>query len=327
MIRYKCIVSYCGKDYAGWQRQANVRSIQEEIESVLKRITTEDITIVGSGRTDAGVNAKGQVFHFDTSVDMTPYKWKWAINGYLSKDIHLISIEKTDFLDHARFCVKAKQYDYSINLGEYNVFEKDNVYQYCRSLDVEKMQSASKCFIGTHDFSSFCSNSKKQTPNQIRTIYSIDFHMHNDVLTISFYGKGFLRYMVRMMVGALIEVGRGHLDEKDIKKILEEKSKTVPRKNAPSEGLTLVKVEYFKIFAMNERVVLREYLQEDNILDIPKYVFFNRQDDTIVARIYLQDSKEDNINIVILNETYTNDIHAVWEMYKNNLYTSCFQND
>lgn len=321
MIRYKCVVSYCGREYAGWQRQTNARSIQGEIEEVLKRITTEDITIVGSGRTDAKVNAKGQVFHFDTNLDMTPYKWKWAINGYLPKDIHLLSIEKTDFLDHARFSVKAKQYDYSINLGEYNVFEKDTVYQYCRPLNIDKMEEASKYLIGTHDFSSFCSNSLEQTPDQVRTVYSIDFNVQNNVLTMSFYGNGFLRYMVRMMAGELIEVGRGRIAPQDIKTILDAKSKTVRRKNAPAEGLTLVKVEYFKTYGLSDKVVFREYLQEDNIIDTPNYVFSSRQNGTIVARAYLEDSKKHNIKIVIQDESYKDDIHALLVAFSENDHT------
>ena len=162
MIRYKCIVSYCGANYAGWQRQNGVNSIQATIEDAIKIITVKDTTIVGSGRTDAKVNARGQVFHFDSDIDMSPYKWKGAINGFLPGDIHILSIEKVDDLFHSRFDVKEKKYTYRINMSEYDVFTKDTVYQYCRPLNVEKMIEASKCFLGTHDFTSYCSNSLEQ---------------------------------------------------------------------------------------------------------------------------------------------------------------------
>ncbi len=286
MIRYKCIVSYSGAAYAGWQRQKNVVSIQETIEQAIRIITQSDTYIVGSGRTDAKVNAKGQVFHFDTDVDMSCYKWKGALNGYLPRDIHILSIEKVDELFHARFGVKSKRYDYCINLGEYDVFTKDNVYQYCRPLDISRMKEASQYFIGTHDFTSFCSNSKELMEDQVRTIYDIQFHQEGDILRISYFGNGFMRYMVRMMSGELIEVGRGKIEPKQIQEYLEAKSKTVVRKNAPGEGLTLVQVDYYDILAVNDDYYVRSLRdeQEENLI----YVIACRKTDEIIGKIYLE---------------------------------------
>ncbi len=264
-MRYKCVVAYAGANYNGWQRQAKNRSIQEEIENVLERITRKEIRIHAAGRTDAKVNAKGQVFHFDTELEMTPYKWKGAMNGFLPKDIHVVSVEEVDHLFHARYCAKTKQYDYRINLGEYDVFEKDIAYQCPYALDVEAMKDASLVFVGRHDFSSFCANTYEETPDQVRTILSIDFKMEKDVLVISFYGKGFMRYMVRMLVAALIEVGRGNATKEDLQKMLDAKSKGINRKNARGEGLTLVSIDYIELIVENKDLIVREPFEEDEM--------------------------------------------------------------
>lgn len=266
MKRYKCVVSYLGRNYNGWQTQKHGASVQEEIERVIHDITRSDIRIVAAGRTDAKVNAKGQVFHFDTELEMTPYKWKGALNGHLPKDIHIVSVEEVDHLFHARFCAKEKRYDYKINLGEYNVFEKDFVYQCPYALDVDLMKQASKYFIGTHDFTSFCSNSKDEMEDQVRTVYDIVFQQDGDVLTISYYGQGFLRYMVRMMSAALIEVGRGMFEVSHVFEMLEAKSKTMTRKNANAEGLTLVEIKYFDLLAETPNILIREPLLHDPLL-------------------------------------------------------------
>lgn len=296
MIRYKCIVSYCGASYSGWQRQKDAPSVQETIEQAIRIITCEDTCIVGSGRTDAGVNALGQVFHFDSSIDMSCYKWKGALNRFLPNDIHILSMEKVDERFHARFGVKSKRYDYCINLGEYDVFTRDTVYQYCRKLDIEKMKEASKYFIGTHDFTSFCSNSKELMEDQVRTIYDIQFQLEGNILRISYYGNGFMRYMVRMMSGELIEVGRGKFLPHQIEEHLNAKSKTVVRKNAPSEGLTLVHVDYYDVLAINDEYYVRDLCdeKEDHLI----YVIAERKIDDIVGKIYLEEMMI--IKIVVL---------------------------
>ncbi|MBQ7992985.1 MAG: tRNA pseudouridine(38-40) synthase TruA [Solobacterium sp.] len=265
MKRYRCTVAYCGAAYSGWQSQRNGTSVQEQIESVLHDIAHAKINIIASGRTDAGVNASAQVFHFDTELEMTPRKWMGAINGHLPKDIHIMDVQETDHLFHARYCVRRKQYDYRINLGPYDVFTRDTAYQCPVKLDVEKMKEASKYLIGTHDFTSFNSNTLAETPNQVRTVYDIVFTREGNILKLSFHGKGFLRYMVRMMAAQLVEVGRGRLQPEDIQKMLEARSKTIARKNAPANGLTLEKVEYFEICALNEEVMIREFLADDDL--------------------------------------------------------------
>lgn len=263
MIRYKCTVAYVGSDYCGWQTQKNGNSVQEYIESALERIFDSPVRIMAAGRTDAGVSAWGQVFQFDSEKDIGERKLMGAINGFLPKNIHIRKVEKKDQLFHVRYCVKTKQYDYRINLGEYDVFTRDSAYQCPYPVDVRKMEEAAQYFIGTHDFTSFNSNSLKETPDQVRTIESITFHRDGDMLTISYRGRGFLRYMVRMMTAALLEVGRGRMEPENIKVLLEAKSKTVARRNAHPEGLTLKEITYFEVLAETAQLTVRGVLPED----------------------------------------------------------------
>ncbi|MBQ6451382.1 MAG: tRNA pseudouridine(38-40) synthase TruA [Solobacterium sp.] len=263
MKRYKCTVAYAGSRFAGWQTQKNNTSVQETIEEVLFSITGVPTKITGAGRTDAGVNAEGQVFHFDTDRVMTPYKWKGAMNAFLHPDIHIISVEEAEDTFHARYNVLSKQYDYRINLGEYDVLNRESVFQCPYKLNVEKMEEASRYFVGTHDFTSFNSTSLQEKPDQVRTVESIIFRREGDVLCISYTGRGFLRYMVRMMSGMLVEVGRGKIPPERIREILEERRKTTAVKNAPAEGLTLAKVNYYRVYAENDVLLVRDCLPED----------------------------------------------------------------
>ena len=265
MTRYKCIVSYVGDGYEGWQSQRKGNSVQEQIESALHEIAHAKINIIAAGRTDAGVSAWGQVFTFDSDMDLNARKWKGALNGHLPKDIRIRECETAEASFHVRYNVRWKQYDYKINLGEYNVFSCNQVYQCPIPLDIEKMEEASHCLVGTHDFSSFSANSWKDCPDQVRTIYAIDFSREKDVLNIRFKGTGFLRYMVRMMTAALIEVGRGRMSAADVKEMLDAKSKTIARRNAAPQGLTLYHVDYYQIPAINQKCMIREFLGEDNL--------------------------------------------------------------
>lgn len=292
MKRYKCTVAYIGAAYSGWQSQASGLGIQDFIEKALFRITGEKISVKASGRTDAGVSAKGQVFHFDTEKDMTPRKWMGAINTYLPKDIHILSVEEKDRLFHARYCVKMKQYDYRINLGPYDVFTRDTAYQCPVELNVEKMMEAARYLVGTHDFTSLNSSPLSEYPDQVRTVKDIVFRREGNILTISFYGKGFLRYMVRMMTAQLIEAGRGRIQPGDIQTILESRSRTSRRRNAPANGLILSKVEYFEVLALSAEYMVREVLDGDDTADFPgdiRYVFAERHSQKILGYYRAED--------------------------------------
>ena len=265
MIRLKCTVAYVGRAYDGWQSQKLGLSVQENIEAALHDICGKKTNITASGRTDAGVNAAGQVFHFDTERDMTPRKWMGALNGHLPDDIRILEVEIVPRTFHARYSVRWKRYDYCINLGPYDVFSKDWAYQSPVAMDPAVMEEASRYLIGTHDFTSFNSSPLSEYPDQVRTIRSIRFTREGNILRISYEGKGFLRYMVRMMTAALMEAGRGKTSPEHIRTMLEAKSKTIARKNAAPNGLTLQYVDYFDILALNENGMYREFLMEDTL--------------------------------------------------------------
>ena len=244
MPRYKCVVQYEGYNYVGWQTQKNGLAIQEVIERALFSITKKKIDIISSGRTDAKVHAMNQVFHFDSDCSLSLFDWKKALNGHLPDDIYIKTIEIVQNNFHSRFHAINKRYDYYINLGEYDAFNRHLMYQCPHELDVEYMERCSKLFIGTHDFSTFCGNSYTTHPNQTRKVNSIIFSRDKDILKISYEGKGFLRYMVRMITGALIEAARHRLSYDDLSRMLESKNKDACKWNAKPWGLYLVKVDY-----------------------------------------------------------------------------------
>jgi len=241
-MRYKAIVSYDGTNYAGWQKQNNQLSIQEVIENALFKLTQTEINVTAAGRTDSKVHADNQVFHFDTDKQFKDFKH--SLNSQLPPDIYVKSIQqvKDDF--HARFDATKKEYIYKINMGEYNPILNNHVNQLCQSLDILKMQQASSIFIGEHDFTSFNATTLEEMPNQIRTIYSIEFEQKEDLLLIHVIGNGFLRHMVRMIVGSLIQVGLGKKSKADLEKTLQQKDKTANHYNAEAQGLYLHKIWY-----------------------------------------------------------------------------------
>ena len=244
MPRYKAIVSYDGTNYIGWQKQPDGMTIQEKIETVMEKITHTRINVTASGRTDAKVHALGQVFHFDSDFNLTAPMWKVALNGHLPKDIHIQSVKEVREDFHSRFHAVKKRYDYRINLGEYDVFTRNFAFQCYYSLDVEKMKEAASLFLGEHDFTTFCASPLSTHPDQVRTITHLEFVPEGNFLRIIYEGNGFLRYMVRMLTGTLIEVGRGRLSKEEVQKMLEAKDKTACRFNAKPQGLFLVEVFY-----------------------------------------------------------------------------------
>ncbi len=264
MHRYAFTVAYNGAGYEGWQSQTRGTSIQEKIEEILNRITEQKINIIASGRTDAGVSASAQVFMFDTDKEMSARKWMGAMNGFLPADIHIMDCREVDpVLFHARYNVRWKKYVYRINTGPYDVFTKDTAYQCPVNLDVEAMKRAVPYLIGTHDFTSFNSSSLSEYPDQVRTIFDIKLETEGDRITLTFRGKGFLRFMVRMMSSALIETGKHKFPPVHVKEILDARAKNTPHKNAPACGLRLEEVNYFEICALTEQCMVREYLFDD----------------------------------------------------------------
>ena len=242
-MRYKCICSYDGTLFHGFQMQEELRTVQSEIELALKEVLKQSITIYASGRTDALVHAIGQVFHFDCDIIMTENQMKRAINSVLPKDIYIKDVEIVSDEFHSRFSAVSKEYHYVISLAEFNPLKRNYVcHPFYKNIDYKKMEEASKIFIGEHDFKSFCKLRKSE--NTIRNIESIDFEYGNNQLIIKIIGNGFLHNMVRIIVGMLFEVGKGRIDINYLKDALEKKDRKYCTKVAPAEGLYLYKVNY-----------------------------------------------------------------------------------
>lgn len=246
-MRYFMSFSYDGSKYKGFQKQPNEKTIQQSIEEALTKINSNnEVTIYASGRTDAGVHALNQKAHFDLETIIECDKLKHSLNSLIPDDIYIKGIRNVNDDFHARFSIKAKEYIYKINMGTYNPIEKDYVYQYNKRLDITEMERALKYLEGTHDFKSF-TKSDEEKDDYIRTIVQTNLERDSrniNMITISFFGTGFLRYMVRNMVGTLIEIGEGKYKSEDIIKILEEKDRTKAGICAPACGLYLKDVFY-----------------------------------------------------------------------------------
>lgn len=240
----KMIIQYDGTNYYGWQRQSEYRSVQGEIERVLKKIFKTTITIDGAGRTDAGVHAYGQVATFSYDIPMPLENLKRALNNNLSEDVFIkeISFEDLDF--HARYSAIGKTYIYKVqNSKEKEVFLSNYTYNFPYELDDSIIISASKYLIGEHDFRSFMASGSSIT-NTIRTISEIKIIREGDLLSFSFTGNGFLYKMVRILVGLLLEIGNKRLPEDIILEIFKNDNRKFTSKVAPSNGLYLEEVYY-----------------------------------------------------------------------------------
>ncbi|WP_331835806.1 tRNA pseudouridine(38-40) synthase TruA [Erysipelothrix piscisicarius] len=243
-MRFKATVQYDGSMFKGWQKQPSGRCIQTEIESVLTRINKVPIHISGSGRTDAGVHALGQVFHFDNIVNMDEKQLFRALNTLLPDDISITDIHPVHSDFHARFDVVSKTYEYQLNMGSYNLFERNYVYQYNKSLDLQAVREAMQVFIGTHDFTSFNATGLDEIENQVRTITDFDLIVAGDQLSFVVSGDGFLRYMVRMIVATCVACGSGKCTPHDINLMLKAADKNSVSYNIDACGLYLKEVNY-----------------------------------------------------------------------------------
>ncbi|PGM52443.1 tRNA pseudouridine(38-40) synthase TruA [Bacillus sp. AFS053548] len=245
MNRIKCIISYDGTQFNGYQVQPNQRTVQTDFEKVLTKMHKGNpIRIHASGRTDTGVHAVGQVIHFDSEYDLQPEQWKRALNAQLPKDINVRNVEIVDDNFHSRFDVVRKEYRYFIwNEKDENVFSRNHHYFFPFDLNIVKMQEALDCLLGTHDFSSFCA-SNTDIKDKVRTIYKGSINKTDQGIVIALEGNGFLYNMVRIIVGTLIEVGQGKRDVKSVKNALLARNRAKAGKTSPPNGLFLWKVDY-----------------------------------------------------------------------------------
>ena len=241
-MRYKATVSYDGSGYYGWQSQNDKPSVQQKLNEAISHITNETVSITGSGRTDSRVHAYGQTFHFDTDKKFADLAS--SINSQLPDDIHVIKVEEVSDDFHARYDVRWKHYDYLINNGPYDPLKRNYCVHEQEKLDTELMKKAGEVFLGEHDFTSFNATKKQEIANQTRTIYNISVASDGNMIRISFYGSGFLRYMVRMLAQTMIEAGKGKISPDEIREMLNKKDKEACHYNGQPQGLYLMEVGY-----------------------------------------------------------------------------------
>lgn len=241
-MRVKCIVSYDGSEFHGFQIQEKYRTVQGEIQKALKKINQKEVIIHASGRTDAKVHAVHQVFHFDTEKELPDWQWKRAINHFMPNDIYILDAKYVEEDFHSRYSAEKKEYRYLLSTNEYSPFQTNYIYQYGRPLDIELMRDAASLFIGEHDFASFCSFD--QYGNTIRTLYSLDIEEKGGIITFKLVGNGFRRYMVRHLVGGLIQMGAKRISREILSEMLESCGTKKCLFKAKPQGLYLQEVYY-----------------------------------------------------------------------------------
>jgi tRNA pseudouridine38-40 synthase len=240
----RLVVEYDGTGYSGWQIQKDKPTVQGELAKAVEAVSGKKALVVGSGRTDAGVHAEGQVANFHTTAALSPMKWVDALNAKLPPDIAVLSATEVPIGFHAQYSATSKTYRYRIlNRRERSALERDRVHAIKAPLDVAAMQAASRLWIGEHDFRSFGSqmSTKERT---VRTILSFEVAKRGDVVEFVVHGDGFLYNMVRSMVGTLILVGLGSRPPEWAKEVLEARDRSKAGANVPAKGLTLVEVRY-----------------------------------------------------------------------------------
>lgn len=250
-MNFKLLIQYDGTDFHGWQVQAGERTVQGEFQRVLSLLEGgETVHVAGSGRTDAGVHAEGQVASVKLTKDFTPEKLRAAINGNFWRDVRVLQVEEMPDDFHARFSAKGKTYIYRVvNAPVISPFWVRYAHHEARPLDVAKMNAAARLFLGEHDWTAF-SAANSDTENRVRTITDFtvesgwDARANASIIEFRISADGFLRYMVRSIVGTILEVGRGEKDEETIERAIISGERNLAGATAPPQGLTLFKVYY-----------------------------------------------------------------------------------
>lgn len=244
MRNIRLIVEYDGTAYCGWQRQVNGLSIQEVLEGCIGRMTGERIRLNGSGRTDAGVHALGQVANFRTDSRLGERNLLLGINSLLPSDISVREVREVADDFHARFAARSKTYLYRIcNRPVRSALERHYAWFVWEPLALERIEACLPLFIGTHDFTSFCSI-HSDSPDRVRTILRAGVSRQGEIVEISVEADGFLRYMVRTIVGTLVEAGRGKISPAGIADVLAARDRCRAGLTAPPQGLFLKEVTY-----------------------------------------------------------------------------------
>lgn len=243
MRNLKLTIQYDGTKYCGWQKQPNSSSIQGTIEYAIYEITKEKVNIIGSGRTDAGVHALGQVANFKINSNIPAARIPDALNAKLPKDISIIDCQEVSDDFHSRYSATGKIYRYLIYNKPYrSPLYKDISYHVRYDLDIQKMRVEAQSLLGTHEFKGFMS-SGSSVKDTVRTIHNISIEESGDLIVLEVEGNGFLYNMVRILVGTLVDIGRGRID-KPLEEIIASQDRGEAGHTAPAHGLFLKKVHY-----------------------------------------------------------------------------------
>jgi tRNA pseudouridine38-40 synthase len=249
-MNFKLLLQYDGTDFHGWQIQEGLRTVQGELTRVLSLLEGREVVVHGSGRTDAGVHAEGQVASVELKRDITSQKLRNAINGNLPADVRVLFAEEAPGDFHARYSARSKTYRYRIVHGPVvSPFWSRYALQEARALDLEGMRESARLFIGEHDWTAF-SAAQSDAESRIRSVLDCDIEDHWSargrchLIEISVSANGFLRYMVRSIAGTLLAAGRGELDAHTIKRAIDEGDRDLVGPTAPAHGLTLRSVQY-----------------------------------------------------------------------------------
>lgn len=244
MQNYKITIQYDGTNYHGWQMQANARTVQGELTRVLSLLDQRPVTLHGAGRTDAGVHAKGQVANFFLAREFAPTRLRDAVNGNLDRDLRVMAVERVDPSFNARFSATRKTYRYQLWTGAViSPFVYRYIHHHRGPLDVAAMQTAAALLVGKHDFSAFTVMDSEIT-DRVRTLRRLAIEQEGELITILAVADGFLRYMVRTIVGTLIEVGCGRRAAASLTGVLASCNRANAGAKAPARGLTLMRVDY-----------------------------------------------------------------------------------
>ncbi len=245
MKNFKITVEYDGASYHGWQRQKNDRTIQEEIEKALFTMTGKKIALTASGRTDAGVHALGQVANFNCDTDLSSQAFQNGLNSLTRDDIVIISCNIVDENFHSRFDAKSKTYNYRIlNRNLPAAINRQYAWFIKKKLDLDAMQLSVRHIIGAHDFKAFEGTGSPRSHTTRRVFKAEIAEQGNGLIVIEIKADGFLRFMVRNIIGTLVDVGLGKITSDDFKEILLSKDRSMAGATAPPQGLFLMKVKY-----------------------------------------------------------------------------------
>ena len=244
MRNLKLTLAYDGTSFHGWQVQPQLRTVQGELEEALEKLFNHEVAVTGSGRTDAGVHAHGQVANVETIRTMETNAVLRGANALLPREIRVLAVEDADPDFHARRSARSKTYQYRIWRNPVvSPFECRYVYLFRYPLDEALVDGSTRCFVGTHDFTSFCATAT-QVENRTRTIYEACWTRSETEWTFNIRGNGFLQHMVRTIVGTILEIGQGRISLEQLHSIFAARDRRMAGPTAPASGLHLMKVEY-----------------------------------------------------------------------------------